>query len=177
MIDTKVLLAKNRLGMFAVSEPVYAMANVFSSRELGMTIQVNPDPVHIGLAYFKLYDHYSYLKATKIARISMEYPRYIFHKGQDGKDNWFLTNKEKRTLIKALENNSKFRVVGYGSITVWQAIILFYNSEKLGVEHALTMECTQQNKDAFVKKYANEYDHLDTILPIDLPMPNYLLLK
>ena len=171
------LLAKNRAGKYEVHEPVYAMANVFISRELGMTIQVNPDLSHVGLPYFKVYNHYSQQKATKIARISMEYPRYILHRGRDGKEDWFLNNKEKKILMKVLQNPSKFMVVGYKRITVWQAIILFYNSEKLNVEPSLSMECTQENREDFIRTYSEDYPFLDTVLPIDLPMPNYLLLK
>ena len=163
------LLAKNREGKFTVQECLYTIATVFSDRNAEVGIQVNPDPLHIGLPYFKYYNSSSYSTATKVARISIEAPFYI-----NVKENWVLNSRERRRLCQILnERSSKY--YGY---TVWQAIILDYNNEKfenLSLDEIKT--CTVKNKEKWIKKYEKVSRVIDTIIPIDSPMPNYLNLS
>ena len=174
MYDVNILLAKNRMGRYPVQEYVYAMANVFSDRNAEVGIQVNPDPLHVGLPYFKYYNSSSYSSATKIARISMTDPVYIIHRGNDGKQNWILNTGERKALYNSLHTNSS----KYPGYTVWQAVILDYNNEKfesLSLEEIKT--CTVKNKQEWIEQYKNVSRFIDTIVPIDSPIPNYLVLK
>ena len=169
----QTLLTKNREGTYPVQECVYAMANVFSDRNEEVSIQVNPDPLHVGLAYFKYYNASSYVSATKVARISMHAPLYVFHNNSDGKQNWILNSKERKVLHNAL----KKRIPRLG-LTVWENTILYYDREKfpaISIEEIL--ECTVENKQEWIEKYGDVSRFIDTIVPIDLPLPNYLLLK
>lgn len=173
---TAVNLSRNRAGLYEVQE-IDAMANVYSSQKYGISLQVNPDQGRAGLPYFKAYNSYQYTKATSVARISMEMPTYIVHKNSDGKTNWVLNNKERQHLMLALQDNSRLLVVGFGRINVWQALILFYNSEKIGLPHELTMRLTRKNRVDFLSEYGKVYDNLRFALPIDLPTPDYTKLK
>lgn len=168
------LLAKNRKGDFLVQECLYAVANVFSDRNEEVGIQVNPDPLHIGLPYFKYYNSSSYSNATKVARISIEGPYYVIHRNQDGKENWVLNTRERKLLHQILnERSSK-----YSGYTVWQAIILDYNNEKFeNLSLDEIKNCTVKNKKTWIKQYEGVNRFIDTIVPIDSPMPNYLNLS
>ena len=107
---------------------LYAMATVAMDEEKKMLIQVTPDPNHKGDAYLKLYNSFSKSKATKVACISLYSPTYILHKNVErmaGKDEWFLTAKEKTDFMEFLKSHTKHDPL----YTVWQKTILAYNKE------------------------------------------------
>lgn len=58
---------------------LYAMATVARDVQRKMLIEVNPDVMHKGNAYLKLYNAANKEKASKVARISMYEPIYIEH--------------------------------------------------------------------------------------------------
>ena len=89
---------------------LHAMATVARDVQRKMLIEVNPDVMHKGNAYLKLYNAPSKQKASKVAHISMYEPIYIEHA------------KEKREFIAFLNSVQN----GY---TVWQKTILDYNKE------------------------------------------------
>lgn len=92
---------------------LHAMATVARDIQRKM---LNPDVMHKGNAYLKLYNDTSKQKASKVARISMYEPIYIEHANvgrKAGKKDWILNSKEKREFIAFLNSVQN----GY---TVWQ---------------------------------------------------------
>lgn len=116
---------------------------------------------HTSNDYFKYYDSFSYRKADKIARISLRNPLYLSHRNSDGKDNWILTDKEKRELVKLMNSPSESRE----GFTNWQATLIQYNLDNFYIQPRQTIEGTFDKK-----KYPNAYS-------IDTPMPDYTKLK
>lgn len=174
ILSQKEILALNHAGLYEPIE-LTAMSTVFSDRNLGISIQINADENRRGLAYFKLYNSFQYSKAAKVARISFRVPQYVIHRNTDGKQNWFLNNKERKLLMTALQLKPVYFSHGF---TVWQKLIIQYNSEKFQLMEDDTMSCTRANYNQFIKNYtALGYENLVDVLPFDLPMPNYLLLK
>ena len=167
----QTVLAKNREGTYHVHEPVYAMANVYTSNEKGVTIQVNPDPLHIGLPYFKYYNSSRYFKATKIARISMDIPAYIYHTNSVGLKDWRLNSKERKELDSILSSRST-KYLGY---TVWQAIIIDYNLEKFGIDFDTVKECTIKNQSNFIEEHLEkgDIDNPELVIPLDTEQISY----
>lgn len=138
---------------------LYAMATVARDVQRKMLIEVNPDVMHKGNAYLKLYNAASKQKASKVARISMYEPIYIEHANvgrMAGKKDWILNSKEKREFIAFLNSVQN----GY---TVWQKTILDYNKE-LDLFEEDTMENLLPNP-----KYP-DYP------PYNLPIPDYMKL-
>ena len=162
------LLLANRQGLYAVRESVYAMANVYNNRTLDLSIQVNPDPLRVGLPYFKFYDSASYAKTSRVARISLEKPVYIYHSNADGKLDWILNAKERKLLDKILSSNS----TEHAGFTVWQDVIASYNREKFGLDFSTVVLCTTESKAAFVKDYS-DIPNINLIIPIDTPRVKY----
>lgn len=135
------------------------MATVAMDEEKKMLIQVTPDPNHKGDAYLKLYNSFSKSKATKVARISLYSPTYVLHKNVErivGKEDWFLTTKEKKDFIDFLNSPTNHDPL----YTVWQRTILDYNKEL-----DLFEEETKEN-------LLPDLKHPD-FLPFNLPIPDY----
>lgn len=110
--------------------PIMEMATVYRSDDDNFFIAVNPDGKHIGDAYFKFYNHKSYLSATKVIRISFLEPKYIFHTNEDGKEDWILGRREKEKLMKYLPMESNLYCKELERYyTVWEKAIYLYNYE------------------------------------------------
>lgn len=172
ILSQKEILALNHAGLY---EPVEltAMSNVYYSRKDKITIQINPDKYRKGLPYFKVYNHYSYTIASKVARIYFYKPEYIIHRNSDGKENWILNSKERRVLMNCLQLKPIRSIY-----TVWQQLIIAFNNEKFGVPEDDTIAITKENLISYKQALAYEgYTDLTDLLPFDLSMPNYLLLK
>ena len=77
---------------------------IFSSPKISIT--VNPDQTKtisfIDDPYFKIYNGESFNSATKIARISLKDPHYIYHKNNRNKKQWILNSAERKILINTL---------------------------------------------------------------------------
>ncbi len=139
-----------------LNEPVYAMATVYMKRnDNELLIQINPDPLHRGNQYFKVYNANSVFAAESMTRISFERPEYIKHTTY-GKKDWILNAKEKAHLIQVLNSPSSM----IPGCTNWQAAILLHN-----YECGLEFEETKKN---LVSNHIHE-----KYLCYDLPMPNY----
>ena len=121
-----------------------------------------------GEPYFKYYNSSSPKTATGVARISFLAPRYIIHSGYPL--CFKLTREHKEALLRFLhEEPIRTRFAG---MTNWQLAITFYNEEnysELGIDW-----------DTFTKEEQATYGKNSLArfaLPVDLPMPNYLLLR
>lgn len=67
----RIGILKNRLGALPLDEPRFARATVYSSRELDVSIRINPDPLHYGLPFFKYYDFAAWFLAGRVARLAL----------------------------------------------------------------------------------------------------------
>lgn len=171
MQSYKEILALNHAGLYEPLE-LTAMSNVYYSKKDKITIQINPDRNRRGLPYFKVYNHYSYTIACKVARISMYSPAYIQHRSSDNKQNWYLNAKEKQTLVSCLQLKPML-----SSYTIWQKLIIAFNNEKFGIPEEDTISITKENISEYKKSLENEgYINLIDLLSFDLQMPDYLLL-
>lgn len=107
--------------------------------------------------YFKYLDSFSYLKADKVARISLREPVYLEHRNQDGKKNWKLSSKEKKELVTIMNKPSRV----YKGCTNWQATIAQYNFDHYSIDPLDTIEDVY-DKEKYPKAFS-----------IDFPMPDY----
>lgn len=106
--------------------------------------------------YFKYLDSFSYIKADKVARISLQSPEYIEH--ADSKKSWKLTSKEKKELVMLMNKESRV----YKGYSNWQATLIRYNFDNFFINPLDTIEGTFDKV-----KYPQAFE-------IDYPMPNYL---
>lgn len=117
--------------------------------------------------YFKLYNNDSYVKATKVARISMLKPNYLVHKNDDGKENWILNNKEKRKLINLLHSKNEEYVI----LSNWQVIIATYNRDNF---HIPFVNLVMRN--ITFDDYNEKIKTIKGAIPLNQPMPDYMKL-
>lgn len=129
------------------------MAKVYSDRKNNISIQVNRSERR-NSCYFKLYNNKNYAGASKVARIDMKSPAYVYHFNGDGKGDWILNSEEKSMLVDLLS-----RELPTGN-TLWQEIIIIFNREGDLPEWE-----TRKNLvgNLMFPKH----------LPFDLPMPDY----
>lgn len=128
-------------------------------------IAVNPDPSRgwYGEEYFKVYNNDNARKADKVIRIKFRSPEYVYHKNSDGKKDWNLNLKEKKTLIKLLQTPSKF-----DNLSNWQYAILQFNLEAFDISYKDCLKLTMEKQSKMDENNPRKY-----YLPIDLPMPDY----
>ena len=95
--------------IFLESEEIINEKTIFTSPEL--SIAVNPDQTKsisfVADPYFKVYNGGSFSSSTKIARISIKDPHYIYHKNNGNKKQWILNTNERKIL-----NNILLSVIG-----------------------------------------------------------------
>ena len=132
------------------------------------SIVLNPDINRNRPTYFKLYNHVVYQKATQFVRISFLEPKYIVHRREKG--SWRLySNKEKKRLIDFLLSHRRRNNGREEEPSNWQYAIVLRNVD-MGLidspEDALSL--TLDNCSLYDTK---------SPLPMELPMPDYLLLK
>jgi hypothetical protein len=127
-----------------------------------MCIIVNRKEFRKGNPYFKVFNHNSYVRATKVARISFLEPKYIIHK--DRKENWILNGDEKEQLIDLLELPSTNTFRNGKKLTNWQKAMAQYN-----LENGLIGDI-EDAEDCLLKNTKNFHTQP---LPIDLKMPDY----
>ena len=155
-------------------ELLEAMAQSFIDFDANTSMYVNPDQRRKGNEYFKFCNNARWSKATKLCRISFREPKYIIHTNSHKVEDWLLTKKEQKYLIKVLWSDSK----KYKGFSVWQALIIDYNAERYSLPNDISekLTITKQQK---LGRHANlsEVEELMLqALPIDLPIPNYLKL-
>ncbi len=150
--------------------PVYLeeMSTITTDRvDGGMCIVVNRSEFRKGNPYFKVVNHNSFDKATKIARISFLDLKYIIHKNTDGKENWILNIKEKKQLVKLFNQKSTNIFRNGKRMSNWEKAIAQYNLENRLIGDV---------EEAEDKKLKDTRDFETDPLPIDLPMPDYMKL-
>lgn len=160
---------------FVYGELIEAMAQTYIDRVANCSMYVNPDLNRIGNEYFKFCNNASWSKATKLCRISFNKPQYIIHTNSKKVSDWTLTAKEKRYLVRTLLSKSR----KYINLTVWQALIVDYNTERysLDLDECKCITIAVQYK-LVAKRELNEFERtMLHALPIDLRMPNYLKLR
>ena len=144
------------------------MSVVSRDYEQNWSIGLNPDVNRNYPTYFKLYNHINYRKATKCARISFLKPKYIICKGD--KEIWKLSiNREKKGLMDFLNSHKRGNCKSIEEMSNWQYAIALWNVDMNYIDSVndawdITMNDFQPTK-------------IDSPLPIDLPIPNYLNLR
>ena len=143
---------------FEMKHPMLCeMAKVYSDKKTNISIQVNRSERRHG-CYFKLYNNKNYARASKVARIDLKNPRYIYRFNGDGKKDWNMNSKEKELLINLLKTK-----LPTGN-TLWEEIIITYNRE------------------GDLPEWETRKNFVDNLLfpkhlPFDLPMPDYTKLR
>lgn len=138
---------------------IYEMAVAVIDRQTNTNIWVE-NPATRNNKYFKFGNNSSWNKATKLARISLLKPVYLYHTNTNGVKDWELTTKEKRMLVDLLMSSSKTE-----SLTNWQKVLGTYNQDNysLPIEDWISDNWDKEEyPDAFTK---------------DFPMPDYMLLE
>lgn len=147
-------------------ESLYEMSLAFTDSLNKLAIWIE-NPTGYNNQYFKLYNNDSYVKATKVARISMLKPNYLVHKNDDGKENWILNNKEKRKLINLLHSKNEEYVI----LSNWQVIIATYNRDNF---HIPFVNLVMRN--ITFDDYNEKVKATKGAIPLDQPMPDYMKL-
>lgn len=88
------------------------------------TIYVHPSE-NDQLIYFQIYDNIDIFDAKRIARISMLNPEYI-HCNDCSKEEWILSDDEKKTLIPIIKNN-------------WENILFDFKDNRWSFEDEFTL--------------------------------------
>lgn len=170
-LQTVSYIARNHVGCYHVEEKS-DIASVIAhiNNKHNLTLRVVPDFGKGNLAYFILYNHCRYVKATQTARISFMLSAYI--KPSD----WILDYEDCNRLMQVLRSANTVTFADY-RLSVWESLLVFYNSERLDLPFELSLQLTRANRAKFIDCYSKEFDELHLALPIDLPMPDYTKLK
>lgn len=147
-------------------ESLYEMSLAFTDSLNKLAIWVE-NPTGYNNQYFKLYNNDSYVKSTKVARISMLKPNYLVHKNDDGKENWILNNKEKRKLINLLHSKNE----EYVTLSNWQVIIATYNRDNFHIPFINLI-----TKNITFDDYNEKVKTIKGAISLDRPMPDYMKL-
>lgn len=170
-LQTVSYIARNHAGIYHVEEKSdIASVIVHINTEHNLTLRVVPDFGKGSLAYFLLYNNCIYTKVTQTARISLVLPAYI------KPSNWMLDCADCNRLMQVLRSANIMAFADY-HLSVWESLLVFYNSERLGLPFELSLQLTCANRAKFIECYGKEFDELHPALPIDLPMPDYTKLK
>ena len=162
-------------------EPITEMALVdyarFKTKGEKYAVSVDSSETRIGEPYFKFYDGPSRTPKTPVARVSFLEPRYVVHHKRSKEIPFVLNTSLRRLLVRFMQTPYKVKIDNK-KITNWQFAILQYNLENIDVDDWSTREWLnfttrwkRKNEDAII---GTDAEHA---LPIDLPMPNYLLLR
>lgn len=126
-------------------------------------------PLHVDNQYIKYYDNEYYNEAKRVARIRINEPRYVGGNHKEGnKENWILSEKEKKVFIELLKKPCKRNP----QFTNWQQIILTYNADNFHIYEPIKGDMTKYKG----RKAPSMPEHL-LPFPIDYPMPDYTELK
>lgn len=170
-LQTVSYIARNHAGCYHIEEKSdIASVTVYISNEHNLTLRVVPDFGKGSLSYFLLYNNCRYTKAIQTARISLVLPAYI--KPSD----WPLDCEDCNRLMQVLRSANTLTFDNH-HYSVWESLIVFYNSERIGLPFELSLQITRANRAKFIECYGKEFDELHLALPIDLPMPDYTKLK
>ena len=129
-------------------------------------VSLDSNQTRLGEPYFKFYNAFTYRKATKVARISFLEPRYVIHRGYPF--HFKLDAVQKQALMKFLTAPAKGLFPD--SFTNWQAALVTYNVQNIDYQF-------RQWYDFDANELRKARGRMRFALPIDLPMPNYLLLR
>lgn len=154
-------------GQFILTEHLIAGVGKLSIHvvpEEGRNIGGNPKT---SMAYFKVLTGSGYTDADKELRISFYRAEYIDHNKKSGIVR--LSSKERKSLVKLLKSAAPTKTINKydvreNIITVWELLIYAYDIIVLGASKDMILSTTVND---------NKYN----IVPIDLPMPDYLKLE
>ena len=145
---------------FSKDNQINEMSMAWNSKQNNRCVWVE-NPSGYNNRYFKYLDGVTFGQANRCARISLLKPEYIQHSNYGNKQNWRLTDKEKKELIMLMNQSNK----KYQGCNNWQATLITYNEDNFGIDFDETINNTFDKK-----KYPKAFD-------INTPMPNYMELK
>ena len=102
--------------------PLYEMSSGWFDKKENRCAWVE-NPGNPNNQYFKYGNDIGINKATKVARISLLEPKYLYHR--DKAYIWALTNKEINNLINILKSPSD----KHKGLTKWQDLLITYNED------------------------------------------------
>ena len=161
-------------------EPINEMGTIgwtqYGSKGKSHFISVDSSPYYIGNPYFKFYDTDSPETAKHVARISFLVPKYVYHK-KDSLPPFILNSKQRRILVEYMDDWCDED--GYDDLTNWEYSIIMHNREATNIpwKGRQWKRFNYQYIHTHQNEINNTYPRLKRALPIDLPMPNYLLLR
>lgn len=148
----------------------------YGSKGKSYFIGVDSSPNYIGNPYFKFYNSDSVESATRVARISFLTPRYVYHRSES-LPPLILNSKQRKILMAYM--NEWCDEDGYDELTNWEYSIIMHNREATNVPWKGRQ--WKRFNYQYIRSHQYEINHtypkLKRALPIDLPMPNYLLLR
>ena len=59
--------------------------------------------------YIKVYNHKFRMRATKVMRITVKNPRFVYHRNTHGLDDWNINNSMLRTIDDCLSNSDVWK--------------------------------------------------------------------
>lgn len=126
-------------------------------------IGVNPD---IGInwnnsEYFMVFNHTSFLKADKMAKIKFRCPEYVNYK--DSKKDWTLSLSERKKLVEFLASKSD----NFPGYTFWQECIMYFKKGGYNIPYP-------KSQLLHTSEIANPQSPYHRTLPIDLSIPDYV---
>lgn len=174
-MNIKALLKRKQTGFnfipnddYFMGEPICDIAQVCVDDKNNRVIYADKCKDRKGVPYFKYYNNKSFFSSDKMTRIRFDKPEYTRpHKTSGKQADWVLNAKEKQILINMLCSVSdEWDYAHNKNLTNWELAIIKYNSE-----NGFSMNQTLNNI-----RDENGNDPIKGALPLNLPMPDYMLL-
>lgn len=153
---------------------ILGMSTVAYTEDPQQCVLVNPDSRRRGDPYFKYLDASSYMKATRLARISFLAPKLISHSNPRGMRRWKLNSRECRQL----QNFLKSKDMSCPALTVYESAKFCWNKEWQFIGQ-VTPEGYTSREAAYLDGYYDNQDNLQhpSYLPSTLKQPDYTKLE
>ena len=116
----------------------------------GICIEIDPSDDRYGY-YFKVYNSESPSKAKKVARFDVSSPEYEYH-STPGKKIWDMNRGELKTVIDALESESK-----YIDGSVWDDIVRRCKATNQASDISISSAIPDYINIVFDKKKGNKF--------------------
>lgn len=140
---------------------LYEFASIANGNNNFIAVNADPSRGWHGEEYFKVYNNDNARKADKVIRIKFRSAEYVYHKNSDGKKDWNLNSKEKKSLIKLLQTPSKF-----DNLSNWQYAILQFNLEAFDISLKEAVDRLAEKVDT-LNQLSHTHVYSDTLTSIN----------
>lgn len=140
------------------------------------SIAVSSEPLFSGEPFFKYFEKARF-ESKRAACISLLDPRYVYLCDYSPLEHYRLTLKQKNQLMSWMYKPWDLSDRIY--LTNWQALIITFNRENVYHKDFFHYHEWQKFTQKYINKHAKEVlnSQLKYAIPIDYPVPNYLLLS